>query len=85
MKPERQRMGLGTAMMEHVMRFVENSACPGAIVGLMSAHGKEAFYERFGFWRRPVGDFGHGMMQFWGARGEPLGTLGEPGAEADRR
>ena len=47
------------------MEYVKNNACPGAVVGLMSAKGKEDFYERFGFWKRPTDSFGHGMMQFW--------------------
>lgn len=64
-KPEYQKNGIGLKMMEKVMQYVEDNACAGAIVGLMSAKGKEEFYEKFGFWRRPNEHFGHGMMQFW--------------------
>lgn len=32
----------------------------------MSAKGKEKFYKRYGFWKRPNEHFGHGMMQLWG-------------------
>lgn len=67
-RPEYQKTGMGTAMMEKTMKYIENTACRGAVVGLMSAKGKEAFYEKFGFWKRPVGNFGYGMMQFWGLK-----------------
>lgn len=64
-KPEFQRMGIGLAMMGKVMQYISEQASSGAIVGLMAAKGKEAFYEKFGFWKRPNEHFGCGMMQFW--------------------
>jgi len=67
--PDYQRRGIGAQIMESVMRYIAKTAAPGAIVGLMSAMGKEEFYEKFGFWRRPNENFGCGMMQFW-QRGE---------------
>lgn len=63
--PEYQRKGIGLSMMEKIMNYIDKHACQGAVVGLMSAKGKEQFYERFGFWKRPNEHFGHGMMQFW--------------------
>jgi len=63
--PDCQRMGIGNAMMVKIMKYISENACSGAVVGLMSAKGKEPFYERFGFWKRPNDQFGHGMMQFW--------------------
>ena len=63
--PDYQRMGIGSALMERVMNYIERKACKGAVVGLMSAKGKEAFYEKYGFWKRPNEHFGYGMMQFW--------------------
>jgi predicted N-acetyltransferase YhbS len=60
-----RRQGIGTRLMESVMAFVAGRAAPGAVVGLMSAAGKEAFYERFGFARRPTERFGCGMTLFW--------------------
>lgn len=63
--PEHQKRGLGLMMMTKVMDFIGENACRGAIVGLMSVKGKEEFYEKFGFWKRPNEHFGHGMMQFW--------------------
>ncbi|GIM30564.1 hypothetical protein CPJCM30710_32300 [Clostridium polyendosporum] len=44
---------------------ISKNACSGAVAGLMSPKGKEAFYEKFGFWKRPNENFGHGMIQFW--------------------
>lgn len=64
-KPSYQGFGIGKAMIERLMNYIEKNACSGAVVGLMSAKGKEAFYEKFGFWKRPNEHFGHGMMQFW--------------------
>lgn len=60
-----QRAGVGMAMMKAVMNYIAKNACNGAVVGLLSAKGKEEFYERFGFWKRPNENFGAGMMQFW--------------------
>ncbi|HEX2952802.1 MAG TPA: GNAT family N-acetyltransferase [Bacillota bacterium] len=64
-KPEFQKMGIGKSLMGKVMQYITKNATTGAIVGLMAAKGKESFYEKFGFWRRPNEYFGHGMMQFW--------------------
>jgi len=64
-RPAYQRQGLATQMLTAIMDYIENAACPGAIVGLMSAPGIEPLYECFGFWCRPVGHHGHGMMQYW--------------------
>lgn len=63
--PGYQRIGIGLSMMGKLMDYINEHACDGAVVGLMSAKGKEQFYERFGFWVRPNEHFGHGMMQFW--------------------
>lgn len=63
--PSWQGHGVGRALMEKVMGFIEAHACPGAVVGLMCAKGKDKFYEKFGFWARPNDRYGPGMMQFW--------------------
>ncbi len=63
--PDYQRIGLGYSIMKRIMDYIDKAACSGAIVGLMSAKGKEGFYEKFGFWMRPNDHFGPGMMQFW--------------------
>ena len=63
--PDRQNQGIGTALMENMMEYIRRNAVPGAVVGLMSALGRESFYQKFGFWVRPDSHFGPGMMQFW--------------------
>lgn len=63
--PIHQRKGIGTQIMKNAMNYIRHNACKGAVVGLMSAKGKEKFYKRYGFWKRPNEHFGHGMMQFW--------------------
>lgn len=63
--PEHQRVGIGYFMMVKIIDYIDKNACSGAIVGLMSAKGKEKFYQKFGFWMRPNDNFGPGMMQFW--------------------
>jgi GNAT superfamily N-acetyltransferase len=64
--PSYQRKGIGKEMIMRAMNYVNDNACKGAVVGLMAAKGKEEFYEKYGFWKRPNEHFGHGMMQFWG-------------------
>ncbi|HEY3424595.1 MAG TPA: GNAT family N-acetyltransferase [Negativicutes bacterium] len=64
-KPGLQRTGIGSAVMKRIMSYINEHACSGAIVGLMAAKGKEDFYKKFGFWKRPNENFGHGMVQFW--------------------
>lgn len=43
---------------------VKRIAPEGATLGLMAAHDKEAFYEKFGFEQRPTNRLGAGMTQF---------------------
>ncbi len=64
-----RRRGIGKRLMERVMAFIAGRASAGTVVGLMSAAGKEAFYEPFGFVRRPTDRFGCGMTLFWPPRG----------------
>ena len=63
--PEQQGEGVGAALMERVMAYLTAHAHPGTIVGLMAAAGKEGFYERYGFTRRPTERLGAGMTLFW--------------------
>jgi len=63
--PEFQRQGIGTRLMEAVMEYVCAHAHHNTIIGLMAAKGKEAFYEKFGFFTRPTEKYGPGMTQFW--------------------
>jgi GNAT superfamily N-acetyltransferase len=63
--PEFQRRGIGAQMMEKVLVYIEVHAHHNTIIGLMSAVGKEAFYERYGFAKRPTEKYGPGMTRFW--------------------
>ena len=63
--PGHQRQGIGTALMDHIMAWVRAHASRNTIVGLMAATGKESFYEKYGFSRRPDERHGAGMTQFW--------------------
>ena len=50
--PERQNMGIGTKIMEHLMNYIKQVAEPGSFIALMSAEGISKFYKRFGFSER---------------------------------
>jgi GNAT superfamily N-acetyltransferase len=65
--PEHQGQGIGAALMDRVMAWIAANARPGAVIGLMAAVGREAFYARYGFTRRPNGQLGAGMTRFWQA------------------
>jgi len=61
--PEHQGQGLGRAVMDAVMAFVERTAKLGAFIGLMAADGAAPFYERYGFAARP--ERRPGMFRKW--------------------
>ena len=63
--PEFQRKGIGTRMMDQIMDFIHAHAPHNAIIGLMAAQGKEAFYNQYGFTTRPTNKLGAGMTIFW--------------------
>ena len=48
-RPQFQRRGLGTRMMDSLMAYIHHQAQSGSFVGLMAAPGLEDFYGRFGF------------------------------------
>lgn len=60
--PEYQGQGIGTALMERIMSCLKENVHGYSYITLMSAKGKEAFYEKFGFFKRPTADLGYGMM-----------------------
>lgn len=64
-KPEFQGQGIGRAMMDMIMEYIRLHASQNSVVGLMSAVGKEQFYEHYGFTRRPNDKMGCGMTIFW--------------------
>ena len=61
--PDYQGQGIGTAMMTQIMDYLKSKLKPGYSIqiDLMSVHGKERFYEKFGFLVRPRENRGHGM------------------------
>lgn len=63
--PEYQRKGIGKTMMEKIMEYIRGKLKDGYCiqVDLMAAKGKEGFYEKFGFIKRPDDNFGCGMTQ----------------------
>ncbi len=63
--PEWQRRGIGTLLMDRVIEYVRQNAFEQSYVGLMSAKGKEPFYEKYGFTARPTHTLGAGMTIFW--------------------
>ena len=66
--PGYQRCGIGSQLMDHVMAYIRDHAGDHTIIGLMSAQGKESFYEKYGFTSRPTEQLGAGMTLFWRAK-----------------
>ena len=64
--PEYQRKGIGKAMMEKAMKYINDSLKEGqrVMINLMAAEGKEPFYAQFGFTIRPHERLGAGMSQW---------------------
>lgn len=63
-RPEFRGQGVGRLIVEALLDEVLRKAPVGATIGLMAAEGKEAFYEKFGFTRRPTDRLGAGMTRF---------------------
>lgn len=61
--PDYQGKGIGIMMMTRIMDYLKNKLKPGYSIqiDLMSAYGKEKFYEKFGFSTRPRENRGSGM------------------------
>ena len=62
--PEYQGKGIGTAIMNYLIEYAKLNSIPNErfTVGLMSAKGKEIFYEKLGFRLRPNENEGSGMV-----------------------
>ena len=56
--------GIGAQLMTYVLKKLKSDFPATLDIGLMSAEGKEGFYEAFGFKRRPGIGFGAGMMLY---------------------
>lgn len=64
--PHYQGIGFGTKIMEMLMAYINHLQLRDCsiMIGLMAAKGKEGFYERFGFQKRPNEYLGNGMMMY---------------------
>jgi ribosomal protein S18 acetylase RimI-like enzyme len=62
--PGFQRRGIGSLLMDKVMEYIGAHATDNTYVGLMAAKEKEAFYEQYGFMRRPNDRMGSGMVMY---------------------
>ncbi|CAH9067013.1 hypothetical protein PSECIP111951_04046 [Pseudoalteromonas holothuriae] len=62
--PDYQGEGLGHAVMYEIERFLCANAKAGATVALLSAKGKEAFYEQYDYILRTGEPLGLGMSKF---------------------
>lgn len=69
--PDYQGQGIGAQLMERVMAYITTHAGHNAVIGLMAAAGKEPFYEKYGFTRRPTEKLGAGMTIFFKVDGRP--------------
>ncbi len=63
--PAYQRRGIGTQLMDKIMAYLRAHVHQNTVIGLMSAPGKEAFYEKYGFTTRPTDKLGAGMTIHW--------------------
>ncbi len=61
--PSHRGKGYGKMIMTCLLDEIKVQAAPGAMIGLMAARDKEAFYEGFGFIARPNDIYGAGMIQ----------------------
>jgi len=62
--PKYLKQGIGSMVMNALMKYVYKNGCNNAYLALLSTPGKEAFYEQFGFHVRPCKGLGSGMSQY---------------------
>jgi GNAT superfamily N-acetyltransferase len=65
--PEYQNKGIGKKLMTKAMEFINETYIEkgqNIFVNLMSAKGRESFYEKYGFVKRPNEKYGAGMSQW---------------------
>ena len=61
--PEHQGRGIGKNIVDRLVQYAKDNSIPGTSISvfLMAAKGKEGFYEKCGFLRRPHSWEGSGM------------------------
>lgn len=64
--PKSQKMGIGSMILDELVRYVEGLRMEGTqmMLCLMCAKGREAFYEKHDFIARPTRELGPGMIQY---------------------
>lgn len=63
--PEFQKQGIGHMIVQNLMDWLRNNCAKGCLVWLFAAEGKESFYKKVGFEKRPAPGYGAGMQWFW--------------------
>lgn len=65
--PDYQGKGYGRRIMEKLMSVINESMKPGEkiMINFMAASGKEDFYQKFGFIKRPNDTLGCGMCKWF--------------------
>jgi len=61
-KEQYQGQGIGREILKQLILETRKISSSGAVIGLMSARGKEAFYQKEGFILRPNNQYGAGMI-----------------------
>ena len=64
-KPDYQRQGVGTQLMDKIMEYIRINANNNSVIGLMAAKDKGPFYTRYGFTVWPDDKTGSGMTMWW--------------------
>ena len=72
--PEYQGKGLGREIMSRIMGYIKDNTTQGQskYIALMAAKGKEEFYEKFGFVKRPTDSLGSGMTIWYEKKDDEL-------------
>ena len=64
--PDYQGHGIGGEIMSRIMDYINENTAQGhcKYIGLHASKGKEEFYEKYGFIKRPADNLGCGMTQW---------------------
>jgi len=70
--PEYQGKGIGREIMSRIMAYINENTAQNQCkyIALISASGKEEFYEKFGFVKRPTDNLGCGMTIWFEKQGD---------------
>ena len=63
--PEYQGQGIGKTIILNIMDWIKENCAVESTVWLFAAEGREGFYEKVGFEKRPMDGYGAGMQWFW--------------------